>query len=224
MAEYGVSIDSLNGNPFVTPNSTPFCLYRKVVVNSTANGAYHSASSTIAINANYPVMAFVKTSNTAQPTTTGSIRSGGNVIVSSSNAYGQAHTMTAYIFAIFPQTLPKWGLAVWDAAGQLVLTNESKVLSDLVTIGTPGNGGGINIDQTLTGSYAVSGGILGSTLVQNNNTQPPTIINITAYPGCRYNGTTTRINAAPSTSASGSAAGGTNTGITLTAINTAAYD
>ncbi|WMU40753.1 hypothetical protein OQ482_11925 [Enterobacter bugandensis] len=53
---------------------------------------------------------------------------------------------------------------------------------------------------------------------------PQSIVNITAYAGCRFNGSSTRINAAPSTTATGSAAGGTTTGIALTAINTAAYD
>jgi hypothetical protein len=121
--------------------------------------------------------------------------------------------------------LPKWGFAIWDATGKLVLTNESRILSDLVTVGTPGaTTGGINIDVTLPGSYAVAPAILGSQIIQNNNTKPPTIVNITAYSGCRFNGSSTRINAAPSTTATGSAAGGTTTGIALTAINTTAFD
>ena len=225
MADYGALIALESGNPFITPQSTPFCLYRKVVVNSAANGAYHGASATVALDASYPAMVFCKTSDTAQPTTVGATRSGGNILVGSSNAYGQSHTLTAYIFAIFPQTLPDWGFAVWDEAGKLVLTNESRVLTDLVTVGTPGaSTGGINIDVTLQGSYAVAPAILGSQIVQNNNTRPPTIVNITAYAGCRFNVSSPRINAAPSTTATGSAAGGTTTGIALTAINTAAYD
>lgn len=225
MSDYGALISLENGNPFITPQSTPFCLYRKVVVNSSASGAYHGASATVALDPSYPAMVFCKTTNTAQPTTVGATRSGGNIIVGSNNAYGQSHTLTAYVFAIFPQTLPKWGFAIWDEAGKLVLTNESRVLSDLVTVGTPGaTTGGINIDVSLAGSYAVAPAILGSQIVQNNNTQPPTIVNITAYAGCRFDGSSTRINAAPSASASGSPAGGTTTGIALTAINTANYD
>ncbi|HDR2351750.1 TPA: hypothetical protein QCH58_003151 [Enterobacter asburiae] len=225
MADYGALIALDNGNPFITPQSTPFCLYRKVVVDSVASGAYHGASATIALDVSYPAMVFCKTSDTAQPTMVTAARSGGNILVGSSNAYGQSHTLTAYIFAIYPQTLPKWGFAVWDATGKLVLTNESRILSDLVTVGTPGaTTGGINIDVTLPGSYAVAPAILGSQIIQNNNTKPPTIVNITAYSGCRFNGSSTRINAAPSTTATGSAAGGTTTGIALTAINTTAFD
>ncbi|TCW46612.1 hypothetical protein [Phytobacter sp. RSE-02] len=224
MADYGAMILMDNGNPFVTPQSTPFCLYARVSINSAQNGSAHAASTTIAIDASYPALVFCKTTNTAQPTGVGASRSGNSIFVNSNNAYGQSHTLTAYVFAIFPQTLPSWGFAIWDAAGKLVLTNESKVLSDLVTVGTPGVNGGINIDQTLSGSWAVAPGMLGSTNIQNNSTQPPTIINITAYSGARFDGANTRINAAPGTTATGVPVGSTNTGIALTAINTAAYD
>lgn len=78
MADYGALIALESGNPFITPQSTPFCLYRKVVVNSVANGAYHGASATVALDASYPAMVFCKTSDTAQPTTVGATRSGGN--------------------------------------------------------------------------------------------------------------------------------------------------
>lgn len=223
MASYGALIN-VNGNPFVTPNSTPFCLYRKVVVNSAANGTFHGASASIPINSSYPVIAFCKTSNTAQPTYVSAIRSGNNIMVSSGNPYGQAHTLTAYIFAIYPQTLPEWGMAIWDASGKLVLTNESRVLSDLVTIGTPGNNGGINIDQTLSGSYAVCPGILGATLIQVMVQGQPQVIAATAYTGCRFNGSTSRISAASSSNASGSVVGNTNNGNAIIAIKTDDYD
>lgn len=221
MSDFGAMILMDNGNPFVTPQSTPFCLYAKLTANSDGNA---NASVSIALDPSYPAIVFCKTSNTAQPTLVTSGRVGNTVGASSRNAYGQGHTLTAYVFAIFPQNLPAWGFAIWDAVGKLVLTNESRVLSDLVTVGSPGVNGGINIDQTLSGSWAVAPGILGSSLVINNNTQPPTIINVTAYSGCRFNGATTRINAAPNTTAQGQSAGGTTTGIALTAINTAAYD
>lgn len=225
MAEYGVMIDNVNGNPFVTPVSTPFCLYRKLTANSVRNGAYHSASVSVTLDARYPCIVFCKTSLTQSSTVVGSGRVGNTVTASSSNAAAQGHTLTAYIFAIFPQTLPDWGLAVWDAQGTLVLTNESRVLSDLVTVGTPGNNGGINIDQTLSGSYAVAPICLGSSLWQTTGGAGGiVIINVTAFAAAGYNGSTTRINAAASTQAQGSPAGGTNTGVAIVAINTANYD
>lgn len=224
MAEYGASIDLGNGNPFITPVSTPFCLFRKVTVNSSANGAAQSASSDINLGGNYPAMAFVKTTNTAQPTHVGSFRNGNIITVNAGNPFGQGFTMTAYIFAIFPQTLPRWGMAVWDASGKLVLTNESRVLSDLVTVGTPGNNGGINIDQTLGGSYAVCPGVLGSTLIQFFVQGQPVVVSVTAATGCRFNGSSSRISAANTGNATGNVIGNTNNGNSIIAINTASYD
>lgn len=222
MAGYGALITLENGNPFITPNSTPFCLYQKVTVNSANTGGnFQGASVDIPIDASYPAIVFCKTSNAA---TVGATRVGNVIRVGSSSPNGYSHTLTAYVFAIFPQTLPAWGMAIWDENGKLVLTNESRVLSDLVTIGTPGNGGGINIDQTLSGSYAIVPTLLGSSLYQVMVQGQPVIINVTAYAGALFNGSTTRINAQGSQIGQGSPAGGTNTGVAITAINTAAYD
>lgn len=224
MADYGAMILLDNGNPFVTPQSTPFCLYRKVVVNSDGNGVAYAE---IPIDPGYPAMAFCRISNTNAPTFTSVGRAGGVIRVSSGTPAGAPktpHTLTAYIFAIFPQTLPAWGFAIWDAAGKLVLTNESRVLSDLVTVGTPGTGGGINIDQTLAGSWAVAPATLGMSLWQVMVQGQPVIISMMAYTGCRFDGVNTRINAVGNQIGQGSPSGGSNTGITLTAINTAAYD
>ncbi|HAM4114097.1 hypothetical protein [Escherichia coli] len=224
MAEFGAMILMDNWNPFVTPQSTPFCLYGKYTFNSSANGSSQQVAQNIALNADYPVMVFIKTTNTAQPTPVMSYRNGGNVYVAGVNPYNQSFTLTAYVFAIFPQILPKWGLAIWDASGKLVLTNESRVLSDLQTVGTPGANGGINIDQTLSGSWAVAPAQLGQTIIVNNSTRPPTIYTINAYSSCRFDGANTRINAGGTSTGAGSPGGVTNTGISLTAINTAAYD
>ncbi|WP_369064207.1 hypothetical protein [Enterobacter sp. MALB-1] len=222
MADYGALISLDSGNPFITPTSTPFCLYRKETVNSVNTGGdYQGASVDIPIDASYPAIVFCKTSKAA---TVGATRVGNVIRVGSSSPAGNVHTLTAYVFAIFPQTLPAWGMAIWDEDGKLVLTNESRVLSDLVTVGTPGSSGGINIDQTLTGSYAIVPAILGSTLFQVMVQGQPVIVNVTAYAGASYNGTTTRISAVGSQNGQGSPVGGTNTGMAITAINTAVYD
>lgn len=170
------------------------------------------------------MIVFIKTTDTAQPTPVMSYRNGGNVYVTGVNPYNQGFTLTAYVFAIFPQTLPAWGFAVWDANRKLVLTNESRVLSDLQTLGTPGAGGGINIDQTLSGSWAVAPAQLGQTIIVNDATRPPTVYTISAFTSCRFNGSSTRLNAGGVSVGTGSPGGGTNTGIAITAINTAAYD
>ncbi|EBX9481543.1 hypothetical protein DUA64_25375 [Salmonella enterica subsp. enterica serovar Abony] len=224
MSDFGAMILMDNGNPFVTPQSTPFCLYGKYSFNSSANGSSQQVAQYLSVPADYPVMAFIKTTDTAQPTPVISYRIGGNVYINGVNPYNQSFTLTAYVFAIFQQTLPAWGFAIWDASGKLVLTNESRVLSDLQTVGTPGASGGINIDKTLSGSWAVAPAQLGQTIIVNNSTRPPTIYTINAYSSCRFNGGSTRINAGGTSTGTGSPSGVTNTGISLTAINTAAFD
>ncbi|QBQ81502.1 membrane associated protein [Escherichia phage vB_EcoS_G29-2] len=212
MAEYGAMLSLSNGNPFITPKSTPFCLYGKYTYSSSGTSAYHSASANIPLNQSYPCMAFIKTTNTQQPTALIAYRNGGNIYVNGGNPYGQSFTMTVYIFAIFPQTLPKYGMAIWDASGKLVLTNESRVLTDLVTIGTPGSSGGTNIDQTLSGSYAVCPSRLGAVVGMGASD---------IYTSCRYDGSSTRIGAARTTPGTGSI---TNNGNSIIAIRTDIYD
>jgi hypothetical protein len=51
MAKFGAMILMDNGNPFVTPQSTPFCLYGKYTFNSSANGSSQQVAQNIALNA-----------------------------------------------------------------------------------------------------------------------------------------------------------------------------
>ncbi|SHG32184.1 hypothetical protein SAMN05428958_101705 [Pantoea sesami] len=212
MSDFGAMILMENGNPFVTPQSTPFCLYGKYTFNSFPVGSSQQVSQYVSFSADYPVIVFIKTTDTYQPTPVISYRIGGDIYISAVNPYNQSFTLTAYIFGIFPQKLPAWGFAIWDAAGKLVLTNESRVLSDMQTVGSAGVNGGINIDQTLYGSWAVAPSRLGQ--VNSND----------VYSSCRYSGSSTRINAGSLVSSPGGPGGAINNGISLVAINTAAYD
>lgn len=230
MADYGAFID-VNGNPFITPLSTPFALYSKGTIASGNVNNTQYADRYVDIPLNVPVIAFCKTTNTNNGTALSAFtfRSGANVgkiYFQGVNPANQAFVMTYYIFAIFPQTLPSWGMAVWDAQGKLILTNETKVLSDLTTVGTPGyQSGGLNIDVTLQGSWAVVPTTLGNSQIQIGTlpTGQPVISNAAAGTSCRYNGVQTRINA-QSTLGSGNVLSTTNNGNVITAINTAAYD
>lgn len=227
---YGAFID-VNGNPFITPLSTPFALYAKGTIQSVNVSSSQVAERYVNIPTGVPVIAFCKTTSTGQGTALSAFtfREGSNVgtvYIRGTNPANQSYTLTYYIFAIFEQSLPDWGMAIWDDSGKLILTNETKVLSDLVTVGTPGYaGGGLNIDSTLSGSYAVVPTILGNYQIQIGTlpTGQPIIGNSTAGSSCRYNGSTTRINAAATTQA-GQVFNTTNNGNVITAINTAAYD
>lgn len=50
MAKYGALISLHNGNPFITPDSTPMTLYRKVTANSTFGGSFNSASVSVTVD------------------------------------------------------------------------------------------------------------------------------------------------------------------------------
>ena len=230
MAEYGAFID-VNGNPFITPMSTPFALYSKGTIASGNTNNTQYAERYVDIPQGVPVIAFCKTTDTNNGTALSAFtfRSGpnvGKVYFQGVNPNNQAFVLTYYIFAIFPQPLPRWGIAIWDSQGKVILTNETKVLSDLNTVGTPGfSGGGLNIDVTLQGSWAVVPTVLGNSQIQTGTlpTGQPVIDNATAGSSCRYNGSRTRITA-QSTRASGNVLSTTNNGNVITAINTAAYD
>jgi hypothetical protein len=63
-----------------------------------------------------------------------------------------------FIFSLFShRQKPDYGLAVWDASGTLILTNETRTLSDVVTLGTAGvdASSGYNINTTLAGNGPV---------------------------------------------------------------------
>ncbi|BEU78559.1 hypothetical protein EAG21025_18720 [Enterobacter asburiae] len=87
MADYGAMILMDNGNPFVTPQSTPFCLYGKYTFSSSPNGSSQQVTQYLSIPADYPVMVFIKTTDTAQPTPVVSYRLGGNVYIGGVNPY-----------------------------------------------------------------------------------------------------------------------------------------
>ncbi|EIX4507353.1 hypothetical protein BvCmsKKNP019_04061 [Escherichia coli] len=199
MATFGAYLRLSNGNIFVTPDSTPMCLYSRVALNS-------SQQQTIAVPNGKPVMVFIK--NTDDTATGVAYRnSSSTIVIPPGNGY-------AYIFSIFPQSRPKWGMAIWNASGELVLTNESRILTDIVTVGTAGSSGGIYIDQTLPGSYAVVPQILGAAVGMGS---------ATIYTESYYNGSNTRIRGKMVGSLQ-QIYGYINHGNAITAIKTDAYD
>lgn len=224
MAKYGALISLPNGNPFITPDSTPMTLYRKVTVNSTFGGNFNSASASVTIDGQKGGIAFARTS---APAKISASKSGNTFSVDASNYRGSAFVLEAYFFAIYPLTLPAWGVAIWDAEGTLVLTNESRVLSDLTTIGSPGAvSGGLNIDTYMAGKWAVNPMGLGSVILHAGSAPggQPIFQSVDVGTGCHDYTGGTRIRGQSSTTASGSSVGSTNSGIVITAINTAAYD
>ncbi|HIH4412263.1 TPA: hypothetical protein ACYSDQ_004902, partial [Citrobacter freundii] len=203
MAKYGALISLPNGNPFITPDSTPMTLYRKVTVNSTLASDFNSATASVVINGQKGGIVFARTSAAAKISAS---KNGNTFSVSASNYRSSSFVLEAYFFAIYPLTLPAWGVAIWDAEGTLVLTNESRVLSDLTTIGSPGAAmGGLNIDTYMAGKWAVNPMGLGSVLLHAGSAPggQPIIQPVDVGTGCFNEGAGTRIKGLSSTTASG---------------------
>lgn len=209
---YGAMID-VNGNPFITPNSTPYALYGRYVFSSYQNNTVQQVSNYISIPASYMPMTFVRVSGTSSPTGIQTYLEGDGVRVTGANNGNNPFSVTVYVFAIFPQVLPSWGMAIWNEAGTLILTNETRVLTDIQTIGGGGSGG-ININFSSGGSYAVSPARLGAVIG----------IGVDIYTSCVYSGGVTKITAVAAPGGGGSPQGYINNGNSLTIINTAAYD
>lgn len=227
MSDFGVLLSTGSGNPFITPSSIPMSMYGKYTVPSSGNGGNSQvATMTIPWNDSWPAMVFLK--STQVGAVLGSYKASGQIGFSGSTVNSGPFTLTAYVFGIFPQTAPEWGLCVWDEQGQVILTNETRVLTDLVTVGQVGVNGqsGVTMDITMSGSYAVCPKIHGSTLFQNLNagTGQPVIVNVTASSSAAFNGSGTRFTAALNQYPGGNPVGNTDTMCDLVAINTAAYD
>lgn len=221
---FGALITLENGNPFITPETTPMALYQKVSVWSTQSGLDHQASASVTVPGGTSFAAFGRTSVRSVISAS---RSGNTITVSGINRNIGAFLLEVYIFAVFPQTKPQWGMAIWDAAGKLILTNETRVLSDLTMVGTPGQTtGGTAIDTTLPGKWAVAPMVIGA-IVMQTGTAPggqPVIQTFGISTGCFGSGGNTRFAGASWTTATGPVIGSMNSGVALTAINTANYD
>lgn len=119
-------------------------------------------------------------------------------------------------------------MAVWDATGTLILTHETRTLSDVVTIGTAGvdASSGYNINTTRAGKWACMPVMLGLiTGVVSAGGQPQPYVAI--YKSmAKLEGSNTRIYARPQTTPSGSLqnVAYSNMRNVIMAINCANYD
>lgn len=160
MAEYGALIGLDNGNPFITPKSTPLALYKNGSMVSAYNSASaystHTAQLDITVPAGKPVMVFMHSNSPCAFTTT-RVSSTTIRIMGISPDPDKGFTAFYFVFSKFPQPMIAEGIAIWDDTGELILTNETKVLTDINTIGVRGaSDTGIAMNRTLSGRWAVS--------------------------------------------------------------------
>lgn len=137
-----------------------------------------------------------------------------------------ARNVTVYVFGYANQPVPTWGIAIWDASGNCILTNESKVLRDVTQLGdvTNPNASGYLLNTTLSGNWAVAPAFTGIISAVDNSTGQPRPVVIWYWGNAYYNGSTTLISSHTHGSASGvTGASYSNARNTLTAVNVARY-
>jgi hypothetical protein len=152
MADWGALLATDNGAPFITPQSIPLALIGKQsVALKTGSGEITTISQ--AIPAGRPVIPFV--CSTINCVLSYAV-SGNTCTVSASKPEG-AGTVHVDFFTILAQPLPAWGIAIWDEQGTCILTNETRVLTDIEAIGTNGSdtAGGYNINVTRSGKVGI---------------------------------------------------------------------
>lgn len=196
MAKYGVMLRYPNGSPFYIDGTRPIAFLRKrtVNINNPSSGGQYGID--LDSNSGLPYMYFVyMDTDTSWAKMTSA--QGRYQITCGSNTSGRSFNITIYTFGFEPPTLPKWGIAIWDEAKNLIITNETKVLKGLDRAGTNGSqSAGINTNVTLSGKRAIipaECGFLSGII----NVTPPQPWGIGASFGCYYNGSTTRVYGAP---------------------------
>lgn len=184
---WGALITADDGTPFITDESTPINLAGKYTNTGTSG-----ASVSVTVDTSLVLLPFVLTNVEAYITYS---ISGSTLTVTAQQTVGKTDsvTLTVYLFSTKAQTPPAWGAAAWDKNGKCILTNETRVLTDVQIVGTKGQStAGVNINTSKAGKWAIvpdwAGYIVG--VVQTGGGPRPVQIYIgfTAV----YNGATTR--------------------------------
>ncbi|HEL4802070.1 hypothetical protein ACVCGS_29515 [Klebsiella pneumoniae] len=144
---YGVTLTVPSGEMWVTPDSIPLALYSKQEI-TLRGGTNSDEFRAVTYDQTKPMIAFVCFTNGHAKANT--VYNGNECRVVFSYGSQQARA-EIYFFTIFPQPKPDYGLAIWDASGTLVLTDKTRILTDVQSYGE-----GYNINITNEGKWAVS--------------------------------------------------------------------
>lgn len=147
---WGALIAADDGTQFITDDSTPISLQG---IYSGSGSSY--VTLTIPIKTEDVVLPFCLASGNIifSYSISGTTLS---VMARANSADTAQFTVTCYVFTTREQLLPAWGMAIWDRNGKCILTNETKVLTDIVTIGVKGSASsGLNLTSTRNGKWAI---------------------------------------------------------------------
>lgn len=175
---YGALLTDEQGVPFYIDGTRPLTLINKLTFNVNNSGTVN----TLDLYQNDGAVRFVF------------IQSNGSDIYKSEwlqldgntwrlYATSGTRTVTVFIFGYANQIPPAWGIAIWDASGNCILTNESKVLRDVTQLGdvTNANASGYLYTGTLGGSWAIAPAYTGLFSGVDNSTGQPRPVNIPFY-------------------------------------------
>lgn len=216
---YGAYLATAGGVEFVTPETTSIALERKL----TASGSGQYVTVTATVNTDDIVLPFCVTRG--GPAFFEYVINGNNITISARQTVGMYANITleVYLFTTKAQNPPEWGMAVWDSSGKCILTNETRILTDLTQIGVPGGSAnnGVNINYTMPGKYAIVPQAAGYRIAVSSSGTLQTPIGICCY----YDGTNSTISARLGEIPPGSwTPSGVDFHTTTTAINAVNYD
>lgn len=231
---YGALITAPNGQAFVTPESVPLALHSVATFNSTKVSGYQQAQGYMPIpDTAKPMIPFMIASKPAQGgvAMAASATPDGRLSVSGMNIFDSSFSITCFMFTHFAQPMPNppWGMAIWDVNHQLILTHETKVLTDLNTIGQRGspNNSGYFINTTLPGRWAIVPQCSGQQVWRITAGGPGSMLIATPVMfGALFDGAKTQFLSSPTTyigSGSGTPESGVNNGNVITAVEVSKY-
>lgn len=141
---YGAFINDSGSFGWVTPEVTPMMFFRKTSVSLTFGGATISLTVDLGVSKNEIIIPFIQFSS-SQYTPYTVLKSGAvNWELQVKSGFSFTVILSVYIFkVILPQPFPssKYGIAIFNASGQCILTNESnplRILEEITLRGVSG--------------------------------------------------------------------------------------
>ena len=216
---YGAYLSTDDGVEFFTTETTSIALDQKL----TASGSGQFITVNATVKTEDIILPFCVTSG--GPAFFEYSITGNKITISARQTVGLYKNigLEVYLFTTKAQIPPSWGMAIWDANGKCVLTNETKILTDIRQIGVPGGSAnnGANINYTLPGKYAIVPQAAGYRVAVSSSGTLQTPIGMCCY----YDGNNSIISARLGEIPPGSwTPSGVDFHTTTTAINTASYD
>lgn len=131
---YGAYLSTDDGVEFFTTETTSIALDQKL----TASGSGQFITVNATVKTEDIILPFCVT--TGGPAFFEYSITGNDVTISARQTVGQYKNigLEVYLFTTKAQIPPSWGMAIWDANGKCILTNETKILTDIRQIGVPG--------------------------------------------------------------------------------------